>query len=121
MLRVASVRPFEICLRTVLPCTRVPPRVSFTRLEQVHELLELRGSPRGMASAVGCMGFSLGPVDFLSTVQPVVVSWALQSVYARFVDGVRVAKRSHKHVIALLNIASTGWLVLHFHIFNQGE
>jgi hypothetical protein len=39
VLRVASVRTLEIC-RTVLRCTRVPARISFTRLEQVHELLE---------------------------------------------------------------------------------
>ena len=43
VLRVASVSLFEICLRAVLPipCTRVPTRKSFTRLEQVHELREL--------------------------------------------------------------------------------
>ena len=40
VLRVASARTLEICLRTVLRCTRVPARISFTRLEQVHELLE---------------------------------------------------------------------------------
>ena len=40
VLRVASARTLEICLRTVLRCTRVPARISFTRLEQVHQLLE---------------------------------------------------------------------------------
>ena len=40
VLRVASARTLDICLRTVLRCTRVPARISFTRLEQVHELLE---------------------------------------------------------------------------------
>jgi hypothetical protein len=40
VLRVASARTLEICLRTVLRCTREPARISFTRLEQVHELLE---------------------------------------------------------------------------------
>src|ERR1700681_2032849 len=40
VLRVASARTLEICLRTVLRCTRVPARISFTRLEHVHELLE---------------------------------------------------------------------------------
>src|SRR5271167_1369349 len=39
---------------------RVPPRTPITRLKQVHELLQLRGSPRGTASTVGCTEFSLG-------------------------------------------------------------
>jgi hypothetical protein len=54
VLRVASARTLEICLRTVLRCTRVPARISFTRLEQVHELLEPRGLVKGMTSPMGC-------------------------------------------------------------------
>src|SRR5436309_9787065 len=45
VLRAASARPFEVCFRTALPCAREHPRISFTRLEQVRELLELCGSP----------------------------------------------------------------------------
>jgi hypothetical protein len=47
MLRVVSAPPFGICLRNVLPYTRVSLSV-----EQVRELLEFRGSTRGIASAV---------------------------------------------------------------------
>jgi hypothetical protein len=63
VLRVASAWPFEICLRTVPTCTYAPPRISFTRLEQVRVLLELSGSPRGIASALGCTEFSIGTID----------------------------------------------------------
>ena len=56
VLRVASARTLEICLRTVLRCTRVPARISFTRLEQVHELLEVRGT----TSPMGCTEYSVG-------------------------------------------------------------
>jgi hypothetical protein len=51
MLRVVSAPPFGICLRNVLPCIRVSVRV-----EQVRELLEFRGSARGIASAVRLHG-----------------------------------------------------------------
>ena len=42
------------------PCTRVQRRISFTRLDQVGALLELRGSPAGMTSATGRTEFSSG-------------------------------------------------------------
>ena len=60
VLCAASARPFEICRRTTLPCIHAHPRISFTRLEQVGKLLELRGWPWGMTSATGRTGFSLG-------------------------------------------------------------
>ena len=69
----ASARPFEACLRTALPCTRVHPRISFTRLDQVRELPELRGSPGGMTSATGCTEFTLGTV-MRSIFAPVLIS-----------------------------------------------
>jgi hypothetical protein len=37
-------------------------------------------------------------IDILSAIQPLVVSRALHGVYARLVDGVRVARHSHEHV-----------------------
>ena len=40
-------------------------------------------------------------IDILSAVQPVVVSRALHGVYARLVDGVRVARHSHERVISV--------------------
>jgi hypothetical protein len=39
-------------------------------------------------------------IDILSTIQPADVFRALQSVYARLGDGVRVAGHSHEHVIS---------------------
>jgi hypothetical protein len=39
-------------------------------------------------------------IDVLSAIQPVIVSRALHGVYARLVDGVRVAGHSHEHVIS---------------------
>src|SRR5271166_1725680 len=61
---------FEICRRTTLLCTRVHPRVSFIRLEQVGKLLELRGWPWGMTSATRRTGFSLGTVQHLTHPSP---------------------------------------------------
>jgi hypothetical protein len=58
----ASCSALEICLRTTLPCPRVHPRISFTKLEQVRELLGLRGSLGGITSAMGCTEFSLSTV-----------------------------------------------------------
>jgi hypothetical protein len=40
-------------------------------------------------------------IDILSAVQPADVFRALHGVYARFVDGVRVARHSHEHVISV--------------------
>jgi hypothetical protein len=47
--------------RIVTEGTRVPRRISFTRLKQVPELLELRGSLGGMT--MGSTEFSLGTVS----------------------------------------------------------
>jgi hypothetical protein len=41
-----------------------------------------------------------------SAIQPEAVSWAFNSVYARLVDGVRVASDSHEGVIAVERIIS---------------
>jgi hypothetical protein len=62
VLRVASARTIEICLQTVLRCTRIPTRISFTRLELVHELLAPRGLVRGMTSPMGRIEYSVGTV-----------------------------------------------------------
>jgi len=51
---------FEISVRTVLPCTPVPRRISFARLKLDCKLLRLCGSSRGTACEVGCTDFSLG-------------------------------------------------------------
>jgi hypothetical protein len=40
-------------------------------------------------------------INILSAVQPVVVSKALRSVYARLVDWVRVVRHSDEHVISV--------------------
>ena len=65
-----SVSPFEIYVRTVLTCTRVSLRSSFTRLEHARELL--RFTVRlGMPSGMGCTEFSLG---VLTTAQSVMLS-----------------------------------------------
>jgi hypothetical protein len=63
VLRVASARTFEICLRIVLPRTRVCPRISFTGLDQAHELLGLRALVRGMTSPMGCAEYSVETVS----------------------------------------------------------
>jgi hypothetical protein len=39
-------------------------------------------------------------IDSLSAIQPVAVSRALQCVYAGLVDGVRMVRNSHKHVVS---------------------
>ena len=59
-LELAIVDAINKTGRTVTEGTRVPRRISFTRLKQVPELLELRGSLGGMTSAMGCTEFSLG-------------------------------------------------------------
>jgi len=42
-------------------------RMSFARLGQIRELRELRGSPGGMTSAMGCIEFPLGrPACYLA-------------------------------------------------------
>jgi hypothetical protein len=62
--RLCAASPWgsEISVRTVLPCRPVPRRISFARLKLGRKLLGLSGSPRGMASEVGCTEFSLGTV-----------------------------------------------------------
>src|ERR1700680_283887 len=56
-----SRSPVEIYVPTVLTCTRVSLRSSFTRLEHARELL--RFTVRlGMPSGMGCTEFSLGTV-----------------------------------------------------------
>jgi len=40
-------------------------------------------------------------IDTLSAIQPVVKSRALQGVYARLVDWVRVVRHSNEHVISV--------------------
>src|SRR5580693_9889078 len=59
--RLYSASPWgsEISVRTVLP-SAVPRRISFARLKLGRKLLGLCGSPRGMASEMGCTEFSLG-------------------------------------------------------------
>jgi hypothetical protein len=52
-------KKLEIGLRIVLGCTRVSARISFTRLEQVHELLEPRGLVRGMTSLMDRTEYSV--------------------------------------------------------------
>jgi Integrase core domain len=59
-LRAASPWGSEISVRTVLPYASGPRRISFARLKPGRKLLGLCGSPRGMASEVGCTEFSLG-------------------------------------------------------------
>jgi len=63
-LRAASLRGFEISVRTVLTCTRVHRRISFARLRQGRDLLTLFASPRGMASEAGRTEFYLGTIAF---------------------------------------------------------
>ena len=63
-LRAASLRGFEISVRTVLTCTRVHRRISFARLRQGRDLLTLFASPRGMASEACRTEFYLGTIAF---------------------------------------------------------
>src|SRR6266853_5109811 len=67
--RAASPSSSEISVRTVFPCAPVPRRISFARLKPGRKLLGLCGSPRGMASEVGCAEFSLGTVESLISFQ----------------------------------------------------
>src|ERR1700741_5152734 len=39
-------------------------------------------------------------IDILSAIQPVVLPGALQRVHARLIDGVRVIRNSHEHVVS---------------------
>ena len=45
-------------------------------------------------------------IDILLAIQPVAVSRALQGVYARLVDGVRVVRNSHEHVVSAGGVIS---------------
>lgn len=44
-------------------------RISSTRLEQVRELPDLRGSPAGMTSAIGYTDFALGTIALALSLQ----------------------------------------------------
>ncbi len=61
-LRGASPWRFEICVRTVPPCTRVHRRISFTRLKEGCTPFEFYDSPRGKTFAIGYTEFSVGTV-----------------------------------------------------------
>jgi len=50
-------------------------------------------------------------IDILSAIQPVVVSRALHGVYARLVDGVRVVRNSHEHVVSVGGVISNAGFV----------
>jgi len=80
--RAFSPWAIEICVRTVLPCTRVHRRISFTRLRQGRKLLELRGPVGGMTSPMGCT-FSGGTVGKEAAAPSYCSSSSMSTIFMR--------------------------------------
>jgi len=77
-LRAATPWAFEMFARTVLHCTGMHRRISFTRLRQGRKLLELCGPVGGMTSAMDCTEFSVGTIQLI-TRAPITVYYRLIS------------------------------------------